>query len=223
MEMSAPTSASLSGALMSLCVLVSSSGVPVNISADSGHTVPLPCRAPSKTNIIFVEWTRPELEPEYVFLYRDEQTVPENQHPSFKNRVELEDQHMTDGNVSVILKNVTSNDTGTYECRVFQRGTDRRKRATFEPISVIYLDVHQPGHRGGNSEDRRDKEGGDKDGGERDGSIRRRDGLVAGVIVFVAAGFVVTAVVMKYKRHLKKNNHLADPACERVSNSGCET
>uniref|UniRef100_A0A3B4WI72 Ig-like domain-containing protein n=1 Tax=Seriola lalandi dorsalis TaxID=1841481 RepID=A0A3B4WI72_SERLL len=99
------------------------------------------------TNIIVVEWSRPELETEYVFMFRDGRSVPEHQHPSFQNRVVLKDRLMKDGDVSIKLKNVTINDTGTYECRVFQRRTNRRKRANLKTkrISTIYLDVHQSG------------------------------------------------------------------------------
>ncbi|KAG7233196.1 hypothetical protein INR49_007356, partial [Caranx melampygus] len=111
----------------------------VNITAAPGQTVSLPCRAPSNTDVIVVEWTRPELEPEYVFLYRDGRSVPENQLPSFKNRVELKDRDMKDGDVSMILKNVTSSDTGTYECHVFHTETDSSSRS--EPISTIHLEV----------------------------------------------------------------------------------
>ncbi|XP_050928644.1 CXADR-like membrane protein isoform X2 [Lates calcarifer] len=141
--MSVSTSASL-WTLLSLWVLVSASEVQ-NIRAVPGQTVTLPCRAPRDTDIIVVEWTRPDLETEeYVFLYRDERPDPHKQHPSFQNRVELVDRQMEDGDVSLILKNVKREDTGIYECRVVQRETNRRKRATLdsEPIiSIIYLDV----------------------------------------------------------------------------------
>uniref|UniRef100_A0A3B4X0I4 Ig-like domain-containing protein n=1 Tax=Seriola lalandi dorsalis TaxID=1841481 RepID=A0A3B4X0I4_SERLL len=142
-EMSALTPASLMIGSSNLCSVSFSVSVQVNKTAKPGDTVTLPCRAPSSTNIIVVEWSRPELETEYVFMFRDGRSVPEHQHPSFQNRVVLKDRPMKDGDVSIILKNVTSNDTGTYECRVFQRRTNRRKRANLktERISTIYLDI----------------------------------------------------------------------------------
>uniref|UniRef100_A0A3Q0S3E4 Ig-like domain-containing protein n=1 Tax=Amphilophus citrinellus TaxID=61819 RepID=A0A3Q0S3E4_AMPCI len=109
------------------------------ITAQSGHNVTLTCGAPTNSDpILAVQWSRADLEPDYVLLYRDEQFVPDNQHPSFKNRVDLQDRQMKDGDVSVILKNVTVNDTGTYKCRVF------RRRAA-QLIRSIYLSVVPPG------------------------------------------------------------------------------
>uniref|UniRef100_A0AAZ1WWR2 Ig-like domain-containing protein n=1 Tax=Oreochromis aureus TaxID=47969 RepID=A0AAZ1WWR2_OREAU len=49
--------------------------------------------------------------------YQDGQFVPEDQHPSFKNRVDLQDRQMKDGDASLILKDVTIHDAGTYKCR----------------------------------------------------------------------------------------------------------
>uniref|UniRef100_A0A3Q0RSA2 Ig-like domain-containing protein n=1 Tax=Amphilophus citrinellus TaxID=61819 RepID=A0A3Q0RSA2_AMPCI len=105
----------------------------------SGQKVTLTCRAPNNNNdnVRAVEWSRDDLKDEHVLLYRDGHFELENQHPSFKNRVDLQDSQMKDGDVSVILKNVTFNDTGTYECRVFMTGTN-------EFISIIYLSVVDP-------------------------------------------------------------------------------
>uniref|UniRef100_A0AAZ1XIF1 Ig-like domain-containing protein n=1 Tax=Oreochromis aureus TaxID=47969 RepID=A0AAZ1XIF1_OREAU len=87
-----------------------------NITADTGDNVILPCRLTNK--ITAVEWSRADLGDEIVFLYQDGQFVPQNQHPSFKNRVALRDRQMKDGDASLILKNVTTADSGTYKCRV---------------------------------------------------------------------------------------------------------
>uniref|UniRef100_A0A669DWJ4 Ig-like domain-containing protein n=1 Tax=Oreochromis niloticus TaxID=8128 RepID=A0A669DWJ4_ORENI len=115
---------------------------PLNI-----ENITLTCRAPNNNNIIVVvEWSRTDLKEEYVLLYRDEQFDPENQHLSFKNRVNLQDRQMKDGDVSLILKDVTTNDAGTYECRIVQSKTNHRKRSisNIDPISIITLSVVVP-------------------------------------------------------------------------------
>ncbi|MEQ2201894.1 hypothetical protein XENOCAPTIV_020038, partial [Xenoophorus captivus] len=88
-----------------------------------------------------VEWTRTDLGPEYVLLYRNDQISLENQHLSYKNRVDLKETQMKDGDVSLALKNVTTDDRGTYECRFFQKETSTSK----ETILIINLDVFPPG------------------------------------------------------------------------------
>ncbi|CAI5660038.1 unnamed protein product [Oreochromis niloticus] len=121
------------------------------ITAEPGQNVMLRCRAPNNSSsIIGVEWSRADLGDEYVLLYRDELFDPENQHPSFKNRVDLQDRQMKDGDVSLILNDVTINDAGAYECRV-KTGTNIRKRANLDgdPISIITLRVDPPGQTGG--------------------------------------------------------------------------
>ncbi|KAF1381085.1 hypothetical protein PFLUV_G00170830, partial [Perca fluviatilis] len=77
----------------------------------------LPCQA-ADYNISAVKWTRPDLEPKYVLFYSDGHLDPTHQQPSFKDRVELVDRDLKDGDVSLTLKNVSRHDRGTYECRV---------------------------------------------------------------------------------------------------------
>ncbi|XP_063319657.1 immunoglobulin superfamily member 1-like [Pelmatolapia mariae] len=108
------------------------------IITESGQNVTLTCRAPNN-NIRGVYWTRADLLPEYVLLYQDGGFDPEDQHPSFKNRVDLQDIKMKDGDVSLILKNVTINDTGIHTCHVFMAETN-----SWEIISIIYLVVVDP-------------------------------------------------------------------------------
>ncbi|CAI5660665.1 unnamed protein product [Oreochromis niloticus] len=66
---------------------------------------------------------------------------------------------MKDGDVSLILKDVTTADAGIYEIRISPR-TKRRRRANLggEPICSIYLRVDPPGQTGGR------REGGDNGG-----------------------------------------------------------
>ncbi|XP_005754843.1 programmed cell death 1 ligand 1-like, partial [Pundamilia nyererei] len=142
-----PVTASLCSTLLILGVFVFVSAGQKIITAEPGQNATLPCRAPNNSSSIsVVEWRRADLGDEYVLLYRDELFDPEQQHPSFKNRVDLQDRQMKDGDVSLILKNVMINDNGTYECQVFMRGANMRKRANLvnEPISIIYLSVVPP-------------------------------------------------------------------------------
>ncbi|XP_024656647.2 programmed cell death 1 ligand 1 [Maylandia zebra] len=165
------------------------------IPAESGGNVTLPCQAPDKgISVIVVEWSRADIEDEYVLSYRDGQFDPEDQHPSFKNRVDLQDRQMKDGDVSLILNNVTINDTGTYECRVVQRRTSRRKRAHLktDPISIITLSVvDPPGQTGGLTED----------GGKEDEFVGLKVGLL------VSALLLVTALVgfLMYRKRQQRN------------------
>ncbi|XP_035984508.1 butyrophilin-like protein 2 isoform X1 [Fundulus heteroclitus] len=106
-----------------------------NITAEPGDNVILTCRAAENKDVIVVEWSRTDLESDhYVLLYRDRQFDPEGQSPSFKNRVDLQD--VKNGDVSLVLKNVTTDDRGTYECRVVQRGNNE-----FMSICIINLRV----------------------------------------------------------------------------------
>ncbi|CAI5660382.1 unnamed protein product [Oreochromis niloticus] len=148
-EMSAVT-ASLCSTLLFVGLFVFVSAAPISdqksITAITGLDVTLTCRAPNN-NIIAVEWSRADLGEEYVLLCRDGHFEPTNQHPSFKNRVYLQNRQMKDGDVSLILKDVTINDAGAYECRVFMEETH-----SWKPISIIDLRVDPPGQTGGHTE-----------------------------------------------------------------------
>ncbi|XP_063325893.1 protein turtle homolog B-like [Pelmatolapia mariae] len=111
---------------------------PMIITAESGQDVTLTCRAPNN-NIKVVDWIRADLGDKYVLLYQDGQFVPDHQHPYFKNRVDLQDRQMKDGDVSLILKDVTINDAGRYVCCVLMEETWR-----WRSISIIYLTVVVP-------------------------------------------------------------------------------
>uniref|UniRef100_A0A3B3V5V1 Ig-like domain-containing protein n=1 Tax=Poecilia latipinna TaxID=48699 RepID=A0A3B3V5V1_9TELE len=85
--------------------------------------ISLPCRLPGNKPAAAVDWIRTDLGSGYVLLYRDGRIDPENQNPSYQNRVDLMDRQVKDGDVSLVLKNLTTNDTGLYQCRVQKEGT----------------------------------------------------------------------------------------------------
>ncbi|XP_076735831.1 butyrophilin subfamily 1 member A1 isoform X2 [Maylandia zebra] len=133
----------------------SSSAGQINITAVLGENAILPCRVlDGNKTINGLEWSKPELETEYVLLYRDGHLDLFKQHPSFKDRVDLQDRQMKDGNVSLILKNVMTADAGIYAVRKIPE-TKRRKRAYLggDPICIITLTVDPPAQTGGHTED----------------------------------------------------------------------
>ncbi|CAI5660594.1 hepatitis A virus cellular receptor 2 homolog [Oreochromis niloticus] len=172
-----------------VCLLLSVTADQKIITVESGQNLTLPSRAPNENkSITVVEWSRTDLGSEHVLLYRDEQFEPEEQHPSFKNRVDLQDRQMKDGDVSLILKDVTTADSGTYECRVFMGGKGRRKRAHLktDPISIIRLSVSP-------------------------GQSERRAGLM--LSLSLVAVFVVSAVgFLIYKKHKQQSQDSSQPS-----------
>eukprot|EP00064_Thunnus_orientalis_P022510 superscaffoldBa00007638_g22708 len=99
----AVTGVNLSAALYLtwLLFLVHSVSALKDIKAELGKDAILPCQAPKGDLILVVEWTRGDLKSEYVFLYRDGHSDTGNQNPGFKDRVELVDGEMKNGDLSV--------------------------------------------------------------------------------------------------------------------------
>ncbi|XP_016522003.1 myelin-oligodendrocyte glycoprotein-like [Poecilia formosa] len=108
------------------------------IKATVGDNVFLPCKDPEQGTIRVVEWSRTDLGSEYVLLYRDKQIDTGVQHPSYKNRADLLVGQMKVGDASLILKNVATDDSWTYECRVVQTSSEKKL------ISTINLQISPP-------------------------------------------------------------------------------
>ncbi|KAF3698211.1 hypothetical protein EXN66_Car013892 [Channa argus] len=111
---------------------------------------------------------------------------------------------MKDGDVSLFLKNVTINDTGTFQCNVGNKGSKPQL------ISTITMTVPQPGDGGdkdeGNTDVVEENDGGEN-GGKTDGS-RQYIGLIAGLLVAIVLIFVLVFIK---KSHLLSD----DEACEK--------
>ncbi|XP_042073721.1 coxsackievirus and adenovirus receptor-like [Haplochromis burtoni] len=133
--MSART-ASLCSNFLFFSIVVFVSAAQKIITAVPGQDVTLTCRGPNNDNIRSAHWSRAGLGDKYVLLCQGGQFVPDHQHPSFKNRVDLQDRQMKDGDASLILRNVSIADIGTYECRVYVT-----ERHSWEIISNTTLTV----------------------------------------------------------------------------------
>ncbi|XP_037614956.1 CD276 antigen homolog isoform X2 [Sebastes umbrosus] len=163
-------------------------------TVNPGENAILKCDA-GDASINVVEWTRDDLKSKYVFLVGDGHPQPNKQHPSFKDRVELEDRKMENGDVSLVLKNVSSEDSGTYECRVATGRSSRRKRGIGgKPINSIQLEVTGKGDP--ETDDPKTDDPGNGD------FTHVAVGLGAAAGVVVCSVIVGLFLVWKYKKHL---------------------
>ncbi|KAF3698202.1 Programmed cell death 1 ligand 1 [Channa argus] len=111
-------------------IITAACGDPLKVQAQSGQNVLLKCLGHTHYPIEAVKWLKPDLRSDhYVYFYREKRPVEYYQHEDFVGRVELRDPQMTDGDFSLILKNVTINDTGRYECEISYSNTERVKQA----------------------------------------------------------------------------------------------
>ncbi|XP_029028605.1 CD276 antigen-like isoform X1 [Betta splendens] len=83
-----------------------------------GDDVILPCRLqpPLSAESMRVEWTRPDLEPEFIHVHQDGRFLYELQNPDYNYRTSLFVDQLPNGNVSLKLSRVTQSDAGTYRC-----------------------------------------------------------------------------------------------------------
>uniref|UniRef100_A0A3B3YEC9 Ig-like domain-containing protein n=1 Tax=Poecilia mexicana TaxID=48701 RepID=A0A3B3YEC9_9TELE len=90
------------------------------VAVTPGGAADLQCQTPGAAAATVVEWTKDGLPAsEYVFFYRNGRPYEKYQHDSFRGRVALKNRSGPgSGDVSVVLKNVSVEDEGTYRCRV---------------------------------------------------------------------------------------------------------
>ncbi|XP_039463752.1 uncharacterized protein LOC120437095 isoform X2 [Oreochromis aureus] len=113
-----------------------------DVQVKLGDDVTLQCQVSTDEIISVLKWSRADLNTDgYVYFYRNKRSYENYQHPSFHGRVKLRDPEMKDGDVSLILKKVTFNDTGIYECHVAVRNPVRSKRVHTEISRFINLTV----------------------------------------------------------------------------------
>lgn len=174
-----------------------SASVVEEITVTLGGVAILPCRVITQ-HIVAIEWTRPDLEDGYyVLVYRNRRIESEGQHPFYKHRVELMNKSgsATGWDVSMILTNVTAEDSGLYECHVVVSHVvvSHNKKSSFEtePIAIINLIVSH----------------------KKDTFAQRVDLLVATLFfILVVVGIVVVGiVVIMLKRRLSEQQSTVEP------------
>ncbi|KAL3050850.1 hypothetical protein OYC64_001173 [Pagothenia borchgrevinki] len=142
--MAALTSAQHAGLFMFLWIIGSvAAGETLEENAKPGENVLLQCNSPTHAAVTKLEWKRPELKDEYVFLFKNNKPFDNNQDPRYRGRVQLIDPEMKNGDASVVLKNVNIYDSGTYQCWVITSQTRRRRAADEKLVASVHLIVSE--------------------------------------------------------------------------------
>ena len=83
-----------------------------------GQDIVLPCHLEPATNAseMTVEWTRPDLEPRFVYVWRDGVELESKKHPVYKGRTSVFTEELKHGNISLKLSRVRISDEGRYRC-----------------------------------------------------------------------------------------------------------
>ncbi|KAK7877340.1 hypothetical protein WMY93_031944 [Mugilogobius chulae] len=91
----------------------------VTVTVQEGENAELPCFISENTEKILLIWTQTDLNKD-LLVYRRGRLIEDDADPQFRGRVHLKDPSLKNGDMSVILSKVTSEDSGIYTCEVFE-------------------------------------------------------------------------------------------------------
>ena len=120
-----------------------SSDTQVNVTAGGDAT--LDCQAHIDGSIKQIAWSKTDLESDEYVFFSGNHSLEVYQLPSVRGRVELLDPEMKQGDASVVLKNVTADDSGIYECVVSTSSRGRRRKRAAPFRHKVHLKVEDSG------------------------------------------------------------------------------
>ena len=99
---------------------------PQPIVAAVGDDILLPCHLEPAVDIAAktLEWTRPDLNPRFVHVWRAGQNLVTVKNPSYKGRTSLFTDEVKKGNISLKLSKVKPPDEGRYRCYIPEMNID---------------------------------------------------------------------------------------------------
>ncbi|XP_042370384.1 coxsackievirus and adenovirus receptor homolog [Plectropomus leopardus] len=143
--MAAKTSAPFVALLAHFCAFALSQEIK-SVAVKSGGDVTLPCMTQEDGDIMIIRWNIPEVNSdEFVFLYHSQTIQKLYMDSKYHNRVELKDPEMKNGDASIVLKNASVTDTGTYECQVSVNRIGRNRRNEPKLTGIVKLQVTDSG------------------------------------------------------------------------------
>ncbi|XP_056156531.1 butyrophilin subfamily 1 member A1-like isoform X2 [Lampris incognitus] len=110
------------------------------IIALAGEDVILPCYMDPTVNAerMTVEWTRPDLKPEYIHVLQEGRLALYSQNPSYRGRTALFPPELKKGNISLKLSSVRVFDQGKYTCFVPLLNNQRKNAIVHLIVGVVH-------------------------------------------------------------------------------------
>uniref|UniRef100_A0A7N6APB3 Ig-like domain-containing protein n=1 Tax=Anabas testudineus TaxID=64144 RepID=A0A7N6APB3_ANATE len=130
-------------ALLDYCAGFSSvPGPPERVLAYVGEDVILPCsfNIASNRDDPTVEWSKEDLQPNVIFLYRDGCETFEMKHPAYEYKTHLIMRELKNGKCSLRISNIQLSDAGTYQCmRIWKDATQQVTK-----VELVVAAVSEP-------------------------------------------------------------------------------
>lgn len=114
---------------------------PQPVVAKINDDIILPCRLEPATDAshLLLEWSRPDLTPGFIHVWRNRREFLDFKQPSYEGRTSLSVDGLKLGDLSLKLSKVQPSDNGTYRCLVPQLG-----KAAFVHLTVVKLQLIGP-------------------------------------------------------------------------------
>ncbi|XP_034547353.1 butyrophilin-like protein 2 [Notolabrus celidotus] len=118
------------------------------IVAMIGEDAVLPCHLDPAMNALerTVEWARLDLDPRFVFLWRDGVELEISKHPTFRGRTSMFSEELKHGNVSLKLSRVKLSDGGGYRCFIPSFSKDASVQLVVGSVSSPAVRVTKTNH-----------------------------------------------------------------------------
>ncbi|XP_076019053.1 uncharacterized protein LOC143010561 isoform X2 [Genypterus blacodes] len=93
-------------------------GQPQPIVAKLGDDIVLPCLLEPATDSagLTLEWTKPDMRPRFVFVWREKEELLDIKHPSYMGRASMFIDELKHGNISLKISTAKLSDEGRYRC-----------------------------------------------------------------------------------------------------------
>ncbi|XP_038156904.1 uncharacterized protein LOC119793736 [Cyprinodon tularosa] len=109
-----------------------------NARAEAGQNVTLPCQLPLNNTVLDVGWRRIDSKRDKIVLRYQDEKIDESIQSPYLDRVALKD--IKKGDVSLVLEDTRTNDSGFYECMVYYRDFNEADRGLLCIIWLIVFD-----------------------------------------------------------------------------------